>query len=118
MSPKPHSSHGSDQREPPQGSEQDDVKGEDPSKLPAHIQSVRDGLLDFNRFVGLRAAMLIAEENDEDVIPLSAYKPDSVGKSEQAREFEFVESARVWQQTQRVLKRRTDMNGTNYSEQL
>jgi hypothetical protein len=43
--------------------------------------------------MGLQAAMLIAEEKDEDVIPLSAYKPDCVGKLEQARESEFVESA-------------------------
>jgi hypothetical protein len=93
ISTKPHSSPGSDLREAPQGSEKDDVEGEDPSKLPAHIQSVRDGLLDFNHFMGLQVAMMIAEEKDEDVIPLSAYKPDSVGKSEQARESEFVESA-------------------------
>jgi hypothetical protein len=93
MSSKLHSSPGSDQREAPQGSGKDDVGNEDLSKLPAHIQSVRDGLLDFNHFMGLRAAMLIAEEKDEDVIPLSAYKPDGLGKSERARESEFVESA-------------------------
>ena len=93
MSSKPHSSPTSDQSAATQGSEKDDVEGEDLSELPAHIQSVIDGLLDFNHFIGLQAAMLIAEEKDEDVIPLSAYKPDCVGKLEQARESEFVESA-------------------------
>ena len=93
MSSKLRSSLGSDQREAPQGSGKDGVEDEDLSNLPAHIQSVRDGLLDFNHFIRLQAAILIAEEKDEDVIPLSAYKPDGVGKSERARESEFVESA-------------------------
>lgn len=92
MSSKPHSSLGSDQRGASQGDEKNDVEDEDLSKFPAHLQSVRDGLLDFNHFMGLQAAMLIAGE-DEDVIPLSAYKPDGVGKLERARESEFVESA-------------------------
>ena len=56
------------------------MENEDLSKLPAHVRSVRDGLLDFDRFMGLQAAMLIVEENDEDTIPLSAYKLDGVGK--------------------------------------
>ena len=47
MSSKPQSSPTSDQREATPGGEKDDVEGEDLSKLPAHIQSVRDGLLDF-----------------------------------------------------------------------
>ena len=93
MSVKPHSSPSSDKCGASQGSEKDDVEDEDLSNLPAHIQSVRVGLLDFNHFMGLQAAMLIAEAKDGDVIPLSAYKPDGVGKSEQARESEFVESA-------------------------
>ncbi|RDL30186.1 uncharacterized protein BP5553_10464 [Venustampulla echinocandica] len=93
MSSKPHSSPSSDQHEAPQGSEKDDVKDEDLGELPVHLQSVRDGLLDFNHFMGLQAALLIAEETDEDFIPLSAYKPDGVGKLERARESEFVASA-------------------------
>ncbi|KAH7314340.1 hypothetical protein BKA65DRAFT_571639 [Rhexocercosporidium sp. MPI-PUGE-AT-0058] len=101
MSSKPHSSSGSDQREAPQGSEKDDMEDEDLSKLPAHVQSVRDGLLDFDHFVGLQAAMLIAEETDEDVIPLSAYK-----------------TRRVWQHTHRMSMRMMYMNGTNYFEQV
>ena len=92
MSSKPYSSLGSDHRRAPQGDEKNDVEDEDLSKFPAHIQSVREGLLDFNHFMGLQAAMLIAGEG-EDVIPLSAYKPDGVGKLERARESEFVESA-------------------------
>ena len=93
MSSKPHSSPGFDQHEPPQGSEKDDLEDEDFSKLPVHLQSVRDGLLDFNHFIGLQAALLIGEEKDDDLVPLSAYKPDGVGKLERARESEFVESA-------------------------
>jgi hypothetical protein len=93
MSSKPHSSPGCDQHEAPQGSEKDDVEDEDLSKLPVHLQSVRDGLLDFNHFMGLQAALLIVEEKDEDFIPLSAYKPDGVGKLERERESEFIESA-------------------------
>jgi hypothetical protein len=94
MSSNPNSSFGSDQREDPQGDEKNDVEDEDHSKFPAHLQSVRDGLLDFKHFMGLQAAMLIAGE-DGDVIPLSAYKPDGVGKLERAIESEFVESAKV-----------------------
>lgn len=93
MFSKPHSYSGYDQREASQGSEKDDMEDEDLSNVPAHVQSVRDGLLDFNHFMGLQAAMLIAEEKDEDDIPLSAYKPDGVGKLERARESEFVENA-------------------------
>ncbi len=36
--------------------------------------------------------MLISRE-EEDAIPLSAYKPDGMSKSERARECELVESA-------------------------
>lgn len=90
MSSKSAASPGPGQQRAPQsgGLEDDDL-----SKLPTHLQSIRDGLLDFNHFVGLQAAMLIAEETNEDIIPLSAYKPDGVGKLERARESEFVESA-------------------------
>lgn len=93
MSPKPLSSLGPGQDEALPDSEKDEVEREGDSKLPAHIQSIRDGLLDFNNFIGFRASMLIAEEKDEGVVPLSAYKPDSMSKSEQARDFEFIESA-------------------------
>ncbi len=93
MSSTPPGSPGSDQHEAPQGSEKDKVEDEDLSKLPVHLQSVRDGLLDFNHFIGLQAALLIAEGKDQDLIPLSAYKPDGVGKLERARETDFVESA-------------------------
>src|SRR6476469_5000233 len=93
MDPKPHSSPSYNPHDAPQGNEKDDVEDEDLSELPIHLQSVRYGLLDFNHFMGLQAALLIAEENDEDLIPLSAYKPDGIGKLEQAREIEFVESA-------------------------
>ena len=93
MSSKRKSSADFDQREALQQSEEDDMENENLSKLPAHVRSVRDGLLDFDHFVGLQAAMLIIEEKDGDLIPLSAYKPDGVGKLERARESEFVESA-------------------------
>jgi hypothetical protein len=93
MSSKPAASPGPDQRRASQSGEKNDMKDDDLSKLPAHLQSIRDGLLDFKHFIGLQAAMLIAEETEEDVIPLSAYKPDGVGKLERARESEFVETA-------------------------
>ena len=88
-----NSSPGSDQHESSQSSERDEGEDDDFGKLPIHLQSVRDGLLDFNHFMGLQAALLFAEEKDEDVIPLSAYKPDGVGELERARESEFIESA-------------------------
>ena len=93
MSSEPESSHGPDQRRAPQSGEKHNMEDDDISKLPAHLQSIRDGLLDFNHFIGLQAAMLITEETNEDIIPLSAYKPDGVGKLERARESEFAESA-------------------------
>ncbi len=93
MSSKPPASPGPDQRKAPQSSEKHDMEDDDISRLPAHLKSIRDGFLDFNHFIGLQAAMLIAEETNEDIIPLSAYKPDGVGKLERAREFDFVESA-------------------------
>jgi len=71
----------------------DNLREEDLSKLPAHVESIREGLLDFDRFLGLKAAMLVTEEADEDSIPLSAYKPDGATESQRAREREFVESA-------------------------
>ena len=89
----PNSSPGPDQHATSQSSEKDEGEDDDFGKLPIHLQSVRDGLLDFDHFIGLQTALLLAEENDEDVIPLSAYKPDGVGKLERARESEFIESA-------------------------
>jgi hypothetical protein len=65
------------------------------SKLPAHVNSVREGLLDFDHFLGLQAGMLIDNDTDEEVIPLSAYKPDAATGSQRAREREFVESAQA-----------------------
>jgi len=44
--------------------------------------------------MGLQAAMLIGGE-EKDVIPLSAFKPDGMSKSERARECELVESAQI-----------------------
>jgi hypothetical protein len=92
MPSKPHLPLGSDQPRAPQSGEKNDAKDEDISKLPAHLQWVIDGLLDFQNFIGLQAAMLIAGE-EEDVIPLSAHKPDGLSRAERARESEFVESA-------------------------
>jgi hypothetical protein len=39
--------------------------------------------------------MLISGENEEDPIPLSAYKPDGATESLRASEIEFVESAQA-----------------------
>jgi hypothetical protein len=43
----------------------------------------------------MRAALQISEENDDDSIPLSAYKPDGINKLEQTRESNFVETAQL-----------------------
>ncbi|KAI9732434.1 MAG: hypothetical protein M1834_001642 [Cirrosporium novae-zelandiae] len=66
--------------------------------LPAHVNTVKDGLLDFNRFLGLEATMLVLGdkkfgEDEEDDIPLSAYKTDGLSESQRAREIEFFEDA-------------------------
>jgi hypothetical protein len=75
----------------------DNAEDENHKKLPAHIESVRDGLLDFHHFLGLQAIMLALEdeEDDGDIIPLSAYKRDGMTESQQAREGEFMKSAQV-----------------------
>jgi hypothetical protein len=65
------------------------------SELPAHVNSVREGLLDFDHFLGLQSGMLIDNDTDEEAIPLSAYKPDAVTESQRAREREFVEIAQA-----------------------
>lgn len=69
-------------------------------QLPTHLESLKDGLLDFNNFVGLRAAMEALEDEGtdkggENIIPLSAYKTDGVSGSQRAKEREFVESAQM-----------------------
>jgi hypothetical protein len=74
---------------------QPDGKGDADTKLPTHVESVRDGLLDFNQFLGLQAAMHLAGENDEDAIPLSAYKTDGETESQRAREMDLVKCAQA-----------------------
>jgi len=93
MYSRPHSSPGSDRHEAAQGNEKDEIEDNDFGKLPVHLQSVRDGLLDFNHCIGLQATLLIADGKDEGFVPLSAYKPDGVGKLERVKESEFLESA-------------------------
>jgi len=75
-----------------------DVEGQDLASLPAHVNIVKDGLLDFNRFLGLEAAMLVlgdekSSEDHGDGIPLCAYKTDGLKASQRAREREFLENA-------------------------
>ena len=76
-----------------------DVDDQDLSSIPAHVSIVKDGLLDFNRFLGLEAIMLVlgdeeSSEDDRDVIPLCAYKTDGLKTSQRAREREFLENAK------------------------
>jgi len=92
MSSKPISLANSARDEPDQLSGRSDLENEDLRELPPHIQAVREGLLDFGRFIGLQAAMIMSGDEGEDSIPLSAYKPDGVTESQRAREREFVES--------------------------
>ena len=94
MSSKTSTSEATCRRAVHQPGGKSDVDNEDFSELPFHVQSVREGLLDFNHFLGLQATMLGAgEDDDEDSIPLSAYKPDGATESQRAREREFMESA-------------------------
>jgi len=101
MLSKPHSFTSAAQSRVPQSNGKDDVGDDvddDLNEPPAHVKSVRDGLLDFNHFLGLQAVMLVlgdddAGKDDEDGIPLSAYKPDGMTRSQREREREFVESA-------------------------
>jgi hypothetical protein len=100
MPSEPHSTRSAGRRRVTQLGEKDDVREKNLSKLPAHVKSVQDGLLDFNHFVGLQAAMLAmgdeeTGDNDENCIPLSAYKTDGVAESQRAMDREFVQTARV-----------------------
>jgi hypothetical protein len=75
-----------------------DVEDQDLASLPAHVNMVKDGLLDFNRFLGLEAAMLVLRDEKSgdgngDGIPLCAYKTDGLKASQRAREREFLENA-------------------------
>jgi hypothetical protein len=70
-----------------------DVDNEDLSELPFHVQSFREGLLDFIHFLGLQSTILVAGADDDDFIPLSACKPDGTTESQRAREKEFMEGA-------------------------
>jgi hypothetical protein len=83
-----------------QPGDEDDVADEHLDKLPAHVESVKEGLLNFHHFLGLQAAMLALENEgaggeEEDTIPLYAYKPDGANESQRAREREFVQSAQL-----------------------
>jgi hypothetical protein len=95
MSSEPSSSATAGQQEPHQANENRDPEDDDLTEVPLHIQSVREGLLDFEHFLGLQAAMLLAGESDQDDIPLSAYKPDANTDSQRARERELVENAQA-----------------------
>jgi hypothetical protein len=70
-----------------------DVDKKDLSELPFHVQSFREGLLDFIHFLGLQSTILVAGADDNNFIPLSAYKPDGTTESQRAREREFMEGA-------------------------
>jgi hypothetical protein len=75
-----------------------DVEDQDLASLPAHVNIVKDGLLEFNRFLGLEATMRVLGdekygEDDGDCIPLCAYKTDGLKASQRAREREFLENA-------------------------
>jgi len=76
-----------------------DVEDQVLSSFPAHVNMVKDGLLDFNHFLGLGATMLVlgdgkSGDGDGDTIPLYAYKTDGLKASQRAREREFLENAR------------------------
>ena len=75
-----------------------DVEDQGLTSLPAHVNIVKDSLLDFNRFLGLEATMIVvgdgkSSDGNEDVIPLYAYKTDGTKASQRAREREFLENA-------------------------
>lgn len=79
------------------------VENQDLAHLPAHVNTVKEGLLDFNRFLGLEALMrVLGDEDSDDVsddegaeIPLSAYKADAEDSkaSQRAQEVDFLENA-------------------------
>jgi hypothetical protein len=95
MPPHPNSSRSAASRRIFHPGKGKDVGDQDLESLPAHVNTVIDGLLDFNHFLGLEATMLVLKsgEDDEDVIPLSAYKTDGLKASQRAREREFLENA-------------------------
>ena len=70
-----------------------------PTSLPAHVNTLKDGLLDFNHFLGLEATMLVLGDDNfgggdqMDAIPLSAYKTDSMKESQWARDKEILQNA-------------------------
>jgi hypothetical protein len=114
MPPEPSSSASAGQQETYQANENRDPEDDDLTEVPLHIQSVREGLLDFDHFLGLQAAMLLTCESDQDDIPLSAYKSDAETGSQRAREQEFAESAQAlvgsaknaddWQEWKRLIR--------------
>lgn len=75
------------------------VENQHMTSIPAHVNVVKDGLLDFNRFVGLDAVLqLLCDEephNDDEAIPLHAFKASAVDakSSQRARDREFLENA-------------------------
>jgi hypothetical protein len=76
----------------------EDVEDQYLAGLPAHVNIVKDGLLEFNRFLGLEAVLLVIgnEKSGEDYgddIPLYAYKTDGLEASQRARDREFLENA-------------------------
>jgi hypothetical protein len=91
MSSEASASETTCQRAVPQPGGKSGVDNEDLSELPFHVQSFREGLLDFIHFLGLQSTMLVAGADDDDFIPLSAYKPDGMTESQRAREREFME---------------------------
>jgi hypothetical protein len=68
--------------------------------LPAHVAALKNTLLDFNRFVGLEATVLVLcdeflfGEDEGNDIPLSAYKTDGSKESQRVWERELLEDAR------------------------
>jgi hypothetical protein len=68
--------------------------------LPAHVEALKNTLLDFNSFVGVEATVLILcdeflfGEDEGNAIPLSAYKTEGSKESQRAWERELLEDAR------------------------
>ncbi|RFU34232.1 hypothetical protein B7463_g2187, partial [Scytalidium lignicola] len=77
--------------------------------LPAHVNAVKDRLLDFNRFLSRQAVMFLLEDGqlreDEDIfIPPYAYTIDGVKESQQARYKEFIETTKALTRNSKKLK--------------
>jgi hypothetical protein len=86
-------------RQSPQPENHKSVEDEQVTPVPAHVNVVKDGLLDFNHFLGLEAVLQVlgTEESDDgdEAIPVYAFKagaPDAKS-SQQARDREFLENA-------------------------